>query len=362
MSSIRRRVAIGLDAARRRARRARSRVRRHLVARAGLGQRPRGVPPGHLELDRPRVPAQRRLDALPRAVVAADDPAGAAGRAPAAARPRAVGVRCRPARERGRPRAARRARSRRDACADTSPTHRRARARRSSGPSSPIGSSISSPRRSSWSGCCSRRRCPTGPSSRSGSPPWSGSRSSRSRGSAQATPAAGHERGHGVDPAARSSWRGRGSPCSRRRVPLAGAILLQCCGWLMQLLAVYVAMQAFDIDAPLPAAGLVLVLMNIATIVPLWPGNVGLVQAAVALPLRNYGVPYADRIRLRHRAAGDRDGMRDQPRPHRARARGDLLRGAPAHGGRGAVRRERARGGSRDDRGHRARDRARGRP
>jgi uncharacterized protein (TIRG00374 family) len=75
-------------------------------------------------------------------------------------------------------------------------------------------------------------------------------------------------------------------------VPLAGAILLQCFGWLMQLLAVYVAMRAFDIDAPLPAAGLVLVLMNIATIVPLWPGNIGLVQAAVALPLRNYGVAY----------------------------------------------------------------------
>lgn len=76
-------------------------------------------------------------------------------------------------------------------------------------------------------------------------------------------------------------------------VPLAGAVLLQCAGWLMQLLAVYVAMQAFEIDAPLPAAGLVLVLMNVATIVPLWPGNVGLVQAAVALPLRNYGVAYA---------------------------------------------------------------------
>jgi len=76
-------------------------------------------------------------------------------------------------------------------------------------------------------------------------------------------------------------------------VALAGAVLLQCLGWLMQLLAVYAAMQAFDIDAPLPAAGLVLVLMNVATIVPLWPGNVGLVQAAVALPLRNYGVPYA---------------------------------------------------------------------
>ncbi len=76
-------------------------------------------------------------------------------------------------------------------------------------------------------------------------------------------------------------------------LPLAGAVCLQCLGWLMQLLAVYAAMQAFAIDAPLPAAGLVLVLMNVATIVPLWPGNVGLVQAAVALPLRNYGVAYA---------------------------------------------------------------------
>jgi hypothetical protein len=34
--------------------------------------------------------------------------------------------------------------------------------------------------------------------------------------------------------------------------------------------------------------------MNIATIVPLWPGNVGLVQAAVAIPLRNgSGIPVA---------------------------------------------------------------------
>jgi len=75
--------------------------------------------------------------------------------------------------------------------------------------------------------------------------------------------------------------------------PLAGAILLQCLGWVLQLMAVWVTMQAFGIDAPLPAAGLVLVLMNVATIIPLWPGNFGLVQAAVALPLRNYGVAYA---------------------------------------------------------------------
>ncbi|MBD0330983.1 MAG: flippase-like domain-containing protein, partial [Thermoleophilia bacterium] len=72
----------------------------------------------------------------------------------------------------------------------------------------------------------------------------------------------------------------------------ATAIALQCVGWGLQLLAVYAAMRAFRIDEPLHAAGLVLVLMNVATIFPLWPGNVGLVQAAVALPLLSYGIDY----------------------------------------------------------------------
>ena len=79
----------------------------------------------------------------------------------------------------------------------------------------------------------------------------------------------------------------------RSPLPAAGAILLQCLGWMLQLLAVYVAMRAFDIHAPLPAAGLVLLLMNVATIFPLWPGNIGLLQAAVALPLVQYGVAYS---------------------------------------------------------------------
>jgi glycosyltransferase 2 family protein len=78
----------------------------------------------------------------------------------------------------------------------------------------------------------------------------------------------------------------------RSPVPAFGAVLFQCIGWLLQLLAVYVAMRAFDVHAPLPAAGLVLLLMNVATIFPLWPGNVGLLQAAVALPLVQYGVDY----------------------------------------------------------------------
>ncbi|MCS7006324.1 MAG: lysylphosphatidylglycerol synthase transmembrane domain-containing protein [Thermoleophilia bacterium] len=84
----------------------------------------------------------------------------------------------------------------------------------------------------------------------------------------------------------------RGLSVLKAPLPLAGAVLLQCLGWLVQLFAVYATMQAFSLDVPLPAAGLVLCLVNVATIVPLWPGNVGLVQAAVALPLLNYGVAY----------------------------------------------------------------------
>jgi uncharacterized protein (TIRG00374 family) len=74
------------------------------------------------------------------------------------------------------------------------------------------------------------------------------------------------------------------------------AATFQYAGWFCQLLAVWSAMRAFQIDKPLAAAGLVLVLMNVATIVPLWPGNVGLVQIAVATPLVNYGIAYAHGI------------------------------------------------------------------
>jgi uncharacterized membrane protein YbhN (UPF0104 family) len=77
------------------------------------------------------------------------------------------------------------------------------------------------------------------------------------------------------------------------REPGAAALacFFQILGWAFQLFAVWTAMRAFGIHEALPAAGLVLVLMNVATIFPLWPGNIGLVQAAVALPLsRYYGV------------------------------------------------------------------------
>jgi len=72
------------------------------------------------------------------------------------------------------------------------------------------------------------------------------------------------------------------------------AIVFQIAGWVCQLFAVFVAMRAFDIHAPVPAAAVVLLLMNVATVFPLWPGNVGLVQVAIATPLAaSYGVAYA---------------------------------------------------------------------
>jgi uncharacterized membrane protein YbhN (UPF0104 family) len=82
------------------------------------------------------------------------------------------------------------------------------------------------------------------------------------------------------------------------RTPLgaAGAIFFQICGWLCQIFAVYTAMRAFHIHSPLPAAGVVLLLMNVVTIFPFWPGNVGLVQVAIASALAGYGVAYANGI------------------------------------------------------------------
>jgi glycosyltransferase 2 family protein len=73
----------------------------------------------------------------------------------------------------------------------------------------------------------------------------------------------------------------------------AAAIFFQILGWTCQILAVYTAMRAFDIHSPLPAAGVVLLLMNVVTIFPFWPGNVGLVQVAIASALVGYGVSYS---------------------------------------------------------------------
>jgi uncharacterized membrane protein YbhN (UPF0104 family) len=79
----------------------------------------------------------------------------------------------------------------------------------------------------------------------------------------------------------------------RRPAPALQALCLQLLGWTAQLFAVYTTLLAFGIDPSIEAAALVLVVMNVVMIFPFWPGNVGLVQAAVAAALLPYGIGYA---------------------------------------------------------------------
>ncbi|HEY3578600.1 MAG TPA: lysylphosphatidylglycerol synthase transmembrane domain-containing protein [Gaiellaceae bacterium] len=98
----------------------------------------------------------------------------------------------------------------------------------------------------------------------------------------------------GLGPVRRLVTMGRaGLGVMRSPAGAAGAIFFQIIGWTCQILAVYTAMRAFDIHSPLPAAGVVLLLMNVVTIFPFWPGNVGLVQVAIATALVGYGVAYS---------------------------------------------------------------------
>jgi glycosyltransferase 2 family protein len=79
------------------------------------------------------------------------------------------------------------------------------------------------------------------------------------------------------------------------REPLAAleALSFQLLAWAAQFFAVWATFRAFGIDEGFAAAGLVLLVMNLVTVFPFWPGNVGLVQAAIALVLLRYGVDYA---------------------------------------------------------------------
>jgi uncharacterized protein (TIRG00374 family) len=88
----------------------------------------------------------------------------------------------------------------------------------------------------------------------------------------------------------------RGLTVLRRPRPAVEALFFQTLGWVAQLFAVYTAFRAFSIDATVPEAALVLVIMNLVMIFPFWPGNVGLLQAAVAAALLSYGVSYAHGI------------------------------------------------------------------
>jgi len=82
----------------------------------------------------------------------------------------------------------------------------------------------------------------------------------------------------------------------RAPLPAATATLYQFVAWLSQLLAVFAALRAFGLALPFSAAALVLALVNLAILFPLWPGNVGLLQATVALPLAAYTVDYGHGI------------------------------------------------------------------
>ena len=79
----------------------------------------------------------------------------------------------------------------------------------------------------------------------------------------------------------------------RRPAPAVWALCFQLLGWTAQLFAVWAALLAFEIHAGVHAAALVLLLMNVVILFPFWPGNVGLLQAAIAFALLSYGVSYA---------------------------------------------------------------------
>jgi uncharacterized membrane protein YbhN (UPF0104 family) len=102
---------------------------------------------------------------------------------------------------------------------------------------------------------------------------------------------AGNGSGDGIGRIRTLLLRGReGLAVMASPVMAARALTFQFAGWFCQLLAVWTALRAFHIYEPLAAAGLVLVIMNVVTVVPFWPGNFGLVQIAVATSLLNYGV------------------------------------------------------------------------
>ena len=79
----------------------------------------------------------------------------------------------------------------------------------------------------------------------------------------------------------------------RRPVPSLISAGWQTLAWVLQLGAVWAALIAFNIHLPVVAAAAVLAVMNVALILPLWPGNVGIQQAAIVVPLAAYGIGHS---------------------------------------------------------------------
>jgi uncharacterized membrane protein YbhN (UPF0104 family) len=80
---------------------------------------------------------------------------------------------------------------------------------------------------------------------------------------------------------------------SLRRPPvLTPLVTVSLLGWLAQAASVYAILRAFDIAGGWAAAALVLISTTVAQTAPLLPGNVGIFQAAAALPLdASFGTP-----------------------------------------------------------------------
>src|SRR5690242_19185158 len=78
--------------------------------------------------------------------------------------------------------------------------------------------------------------------------------------------AVGHTRLDGLGVIRRALHMAReGLAVMHRPLPAGGAICFQVFGWICQLFAVYTAMRSFDIHEGVPAAALVLLVMNVAT-------------------------------------------------------------------------------------------------
>jgi uncharacterized membrane protein YbhN (UPF0104 family) len=76
--------------------------------------------------------------------------------------------------------------------------------------------------------------------------------------------------------------------------PALKAAALELCGWAAQLGVVWLSLRAFSVHVPLAGAALVLLAVNAVLAFPVWPGGIGLYQAAVALALVAYGIAYTD--------------------------------------------------------------------
>ncbi len=70
-----------------------------------------------------------------------------------------------------------------------------------------------------------------------------------------------------------------------------GALALALAKKLVEVLAILCVQRAFGVDLPLASAVLVLAALNLATLVPVVPGNLGVFEAAVVVTYAYLGVP-----------------------------------------------------------------------